>query len=207
MKKLLALLLALLLVVSLVACDSKKNDDEDEKEEKTSASDEKKDDEKEEEKKEEKEEAEEEEEEEEEEVVEDAPYEEKLELYIAAQLFPISESDWESLYPAAMYELISEILPYDEYVTQAEEADAELMETYGEDYEVSYQVLEEIELTDDELAEILDTLEVMYNVDISAVEEMFSINVEITISGSIEEETEETTFFVFFMDGEWYVLD
>lgn len=200
MKKLLALLLALVMILTMAACsDSKKDDEKDEKEEKTTQSEEK-------EPAEEQEESEESEEQEEPQE-EAAPYVDELENYITAMVVAVEKSDLEKIAPAEVWAVMAEDMDafYEKYVEQQEASLEELMEEYGEDVDVEYEILEETEVTEEELEEAKEYLETTYGIEADSVKEGYILKVQLTTFGSEKEDVEEVELPVLKIGSTWYV--
>lgn len=200
MKKLLALLLALVMILTMAACsDSKKDDEKDEKEEKTTQSEEK-------EPAEEQEESEESEEQEEPQE-EAAPYVDELENYITAMVVAVEKSDLEKIAPAEVWAVMAEDMDafYENYVEQQEASLEELMEEYGEDVDVEYEILEETEMTEEELEEAKEYLETTYGIEADSVKEGYILKVQLTTFGSEKEDVEEVEVPVLKIGSTWYV--
>lgn len=200
MKKLLALLLALVMILTMAACsDSKKDDEKDEKEEKTTQSEEK-------EPAEEQEESEESEEQEEPQE-EAAPYVDELENYITAMVVAVEKSDLEKIAPAEVWAVMAEDMDafYENYVEQQEASLEELMEEYGEDVDVEYEILEETEVTEEELEEAKEYLETTYGIEADSVKEGYILKVQLTTFGSEKEDVEEVELPVLKIGSTWYV--
>lgn len=187
MKKLLCLLLALVMILSLVACDKKEKEDDTDKGKKTTQTEDTKDkgEDKEPEKEEEKETA--------------TSYEEKLDLYIRANYYTISEEEFDTMIPEGV-----DLLTYDDYLEGMEGVEEDLVETYGEDYEINYEIVEERELDESMLSMIVLAL----GLDMDNVEDSCEVDVEIAMSGSksADEEPELVTFLAILYEGEWYIL-
>ena len=79
---------------------------------------------------------------------------------------------------------------------------AMLEEEYGEGLRITYDILDENDLSKKELAEINEDLEDDYGLEATAGVE---IEVEMSIEGEDDEDSDTTTMVIVEIDGEWYV--
>ncbi len=82
-----------------------------------------------------------------------------------------------------------------------------LEEEYGKDVSVSYKVTDKEELDEDDLDDIRDELKDMYGLTKKNITAAYELDVELTIEGDDDEETNDATFKVYKYNGDWYVYD
>ncbi len=80
-----------------------------------------------------------------------------------------------------------------------------LEDEFGKDIKVSYKVTDEDKIDKDDLDEIKDGLKEM-GISKKSITEGYEIEVEFTIEGDDDEDTEEETFNALKIDGEWYIF-
>ena len=88
-----------------------------------------------------------------------------------------------------------------EYVDQMKEA---MEEMYGDNLRISAKLLEEKQLSEKKLNAIRDGLKDNYDIAKKSVTEAWEIEVEMSIRGSEDEETDEVEYIVAKIDGGWY---
>lgn len=93
-----------------------------------------------------------------------------------------------------------------EYAETFERREESWREYYGDDYKVSYEVVDKEKLDEDTLELFADALEDEYDIEFS-VTEGYEVELEMTIEGSEDEDSDEATFYVLKIDGDWYVID
>ena len=100
----------------------------------------------------------------------------------------------------------------DDYLDQIE--DNELYDTmmeflelqYGDNIQISYKILEADELSKKKLDTVRDGLKENYDIAKKSVTEGYKVEVEATIKGDDDEESEEQDMIVVKISGNWYVV-
>lgn len=82
-----------------------------------------------------------------------------------------------------------------------------LEDDYGKDIKVDYKITDEDELSEKKLKRISDNLKDEYNIPKKSVTKGYKIDLEITIKGDDDEDTDETTLYAVKIDGDWYLCD
>lgn len=78
--------------------------------------------------------------------------------------------------------------------------------TYGEDFDVDYEVTYEKEIEGDDFEELLDELK-GEGVPKKSVSKAYKIEVEFTIDGDKKDDTIDREFVVAKIDGDWFIVD
>jgi len=183
MKKLLCLLLSILLVLSFAACSSDEDDDDDRKsskKSKTSATE---------------------------------SYEDAIELVVKLYTADLSRSEFEKMIPADIWEYYEDEEGmsvddcYELVADGMEEEYAELEEQFGEDFKVTYEILNEEEAQDGDIEEFLEMIEEQYGLDPDDFGDFYEVEFAVTISGSEDEDTEEVEMIFVEYKGSWYAAE
>lgn len=119
----------------------------------------------------------------------------------------------EKLAPPEFWEALEDKEDMD--LDDAEEAMEEMSKTmvrsledeYGDDIKVSYKITETDEAKKSELDEIKDLLKSSYDIPKKNVTEAVELEVEITVEGDDDEDTNEETFYAVKIDGDWYIYN
>ena len=93
---------------------------------------------------------------------------------------------------------------YEDCEKQAENIHEELVDAYGDDISVSYDITDEEELSKLELKIYEETFS--YLVDDIEIDEGYRLEVEFEIEGDDDEDTDDHTFTVIEVDGDWVTL-
>ncbi len=95
----------------------------------------------------------------------------------------------------------------DNYEDLYEDSILESMEEeYGEGISISYDVLEKKELKESKLDDIRDGLKSNYDIPKKSVTDGMKLEVELTIEGDEDEDSDEMTVYVAKIDGDWYMV-
>ena len=81
-----------------------------------------------------------------------------------------------------------------------------LEEEYGEDISFSYEIVDEKELSTKKLDAIKDGLKENYDIAKKSVTDGMELEVELTIEGDDDEDSDETDMYVVKIDGDWYTV-
>ena len=194
MKKLLCLLLSILLVLSLVACgdSSDKDDDDDRKEKRSNVSED--------------------EETGKSEGGKQESYETAIDRYIEYTVGTISKSNFKKLLPTVVWDYFEDEGEDFEtiYADAAEELEwmwEDYADTYGDDFKASYKITDKSKTADDEYEEFIETVCEECDMDPDDFGKCYTIEAELTISGSEDEDTDAGEIHVFEYDGKWYVAE
>ena len=76
---------------------------------------------------------------------------------------------------------------------------------YGTNLKFSYKVTEEEALSASELEDIRYNLEMDYNMDSSSVKKGYKLDVDVTIKGSEDSDTEEMELIAIQIGSKWYI--
>ena len=114
-----------------------------------------------------------------------------------------------SLFPEEVLEAMEENLgDEDEVLEYFEDAMDSLMDEfedmYGDDIKITYEIEDEDELDEDDIDEIIDFYEEYLDADLD-IEAAYELEVEATIEGEDDDDTDEMTIFVIKIDGKWYL--
>lgn len=82
---------------------------------------------------------------------------------------------------------------------------SELEAEYGDDLRFSYKIVHEAELSERKLNVIKDGLKDNYDIPKRTVKKAYELELEVTVSGSEDEDMEETELIVVNIDNDWYV--
>lgn len=77
---------------------------------------------------------------------------------------------------------------------------------YGKNIKISYEILDEKELSEKKLEGIGEALEDTYDIDAKDVTAGYDLELEVTIKGSEDDDSEETEMSVVKINGDWYVI-
>ena len=83
----------------------------------------------------------------------------------------------------------------------------ELEEDYGKNIRVYYDVIDEYEMDEYDLDDIKDTLKDNYGIASKSVNKGFEVEIEATIKGSEDEDTNEIDLTLVQIGGNWYYID
>ncbi len=82
----------------------------------------------------------------------------------------------------------------------------EYKDTYGKNFKISYKVLNKKELSKDDLNDLKSSLEI-YGIDKNKVKKAYEVEIEMSITGSKENDSNEVTCTVGQIGTKWYILD
>jgi len=91
----------------------------------------------------------------------------------------------------------------DEFIEQAVE---ETEDTYGKNFKITYKILDKDELSEDDLDDLKDSLEI-FGVDGDKIKKAYELEIEMTYKGKKDKDTEEETLIVGKIGGKWYIID
>lgn len=114
------------------------------------------------------------------------------------------EAYWDYMeeeYELDLKEQVEELLEED----YLEEMKEELEDDYGKNFRVSYKVTDEDELDKDDLNDIRDSLKEKYDIPKKSVTKGYELEVEFSIKGSEDEDSDEMDLTVIKIDGKWYI--
>lgn len=185
MKKFLCILLSILMLLSFAACESDEDDDDDrssrrsKKSQSSTASD----------------------------------YEDAIEAAMKLASMDITKKELKSMFPDACWDYLEEEanMTFDEWYEMASEAfadeRADLEDEFGEDVKLQYEILNKNEVDEEEFDEFKGNMKEYFGIKASSIGECYEVELEATMSGEYEEETEEMTWHVVEIDGSWYVAE
>ena len=81
----------------------------------------------------------------------------------------------------------------------------ELIDEYGDDLDVSYEVRKDAELDRDALEDFGDYLENTYNLDADELSKAYLMEVKLTISGEDGKDSDKSWLVSYKYDGNWYI--
>ena len=79
-------------------------------------------------------------------------------------------------------------------------------EEYGENIVMSYIIVDKESIDKEELEEIVGEIKDSFDEDVE-ITEGYEVNVKITTKGDDKEDSEEDSFKVYNIDGDWYILN
>lgn len=79
-------------------------------------------------------------------------------------------------------------------------------EEYGENIKMTYKVVDEEELSEEDLEEMAEEILEYYDEEVE-ITKGYELEVELTTKGDDDEEVEEDSFEVYEIDGEYYILE
>jgi hypothetical protein len=82
-----------------------------------------------------------------------------------------------------------------------------LEDYYGKNIKVKYDILDKEELDEDDLDEIKDELKEKYGISKKSVKKALEVEVEATIKGKDDEDTQEQDMIIVKIDNKWYITD
>lgn len=82
----------------------------------------------------------------------------------------------------------------------------ELEEEFGKDVSFDYKITEVEEYDEDDLDDVRTALK-LYGIPKKTVTEAYEVEIELTIEGDDDEDTDDTSLTVVKIDGDWYVLE
>lgn len=94
----------------------------------------------------------------------------------------------------------------DEMSDAWEEAIEDMEDEYGDNIKVKYKVVKEKKLSDRKLSKLADALDDQYDIDGDTVKAAYDLEVEMTIKGSEDDDTNETDLSVVKIGGKWYLI-
>ena len=184
MKKLLCLLLSVLLVLSFAACGSEDDGGSSKKSKKNKESTE-----------------------------EVGSYEDAIDLLLELYVADLSESEFKKMIPADIWKYYEDeegMSVSDCYETVADGMDeqrAYMEEQYGEDMKVTYEIVSKEKASEGDVEDFLELMEEQYGLDPDDFGTCYEIELAITISGSEDEDTQETMMGFVEYKGSWYIAD
>lgn len=95
----------------------------------------------------------------------------------------------------------------DEYEDNIDDMMDSLEDQYGKGIKATYEVLEEKELSEKKLEGIAEALEDTYDLDAKKVTAGYELEVEMTIEGDEDDDSNETELTVIKYDGNWYLVN
>ncbi len=137
-------------------------------------------------------------------------YEKAIDKYIDATYYGDMDAALEMIPGDALDEMLD---AYDmtkkEFKEQMKEEweseEEDLEDEFGKNIKVSYKVIDEEEMDEDDLDDLKDMLKEM-GVSKKSVSKAYEIEVEFTIEGDDDEDTVEEDFTAVKIDGEWYLF-
>lgn len=75
---------------------------------------------------------------------------------------------------------------------------------YGDDIKITFEIEDEDELDEDELDELMDYYDDYYDTDLD-ITEGWELEIELTIEGEDDDQSEDVTVYVLKADGKWYM--
>lgn len=105
---------------------------------------------------------------------------------------------YEERYEMSLKDLKNQLKDY------REEMDEEFAEDYGKNWKVSYKVLEEEEMKSRKLGKLADALEEQFDIDAKDVTKGYEVEIELTIKGSEDKDSNEMSIACLQIDGKWY---
>ena len=89
----------------------------------------------------------------------------------------------------------------------ADEALEGLEDEYGKNLKVKYTVEKEKQWKDKKVEDVADAIEDAYDIDADSVKAVYELKLEVTISGSEDDDDEDAELFVIKIGSKWYVAD
>lgn len=83
----------------------------------------------------------------------------------------------------------------------------DLEDEYGRNVKVTYKIVDKDEMDKDDLDDIRDSYKDTYDIAKRDITAGYELDVEVTIKGREDEDTEDATFYVFKLGGKWYVYN
>ena len=108
---------------------------------------------------------------------------------------------------------IDEIFP--EYMIDVDDDELEEMASqinsaaeafFGEDFEISYDIIDKDDIDDDELEELEESIEKKYDENVN-VSKGYTVEIEVTLEAGSKENTETTKLKVYKIDGDWCMTE
>lgn len=93
-----------------------------------------------------------------------------------------------------------------EFKSNFKDFEEELEEEFGKNVKVDYKITEAEEYDEDDLDDIRTALK-LFGISKKTVTEAYELELELTIEGDEDEDTEDASFTVVKIDGDWYVLE
>ncbi|HBV52579.1 MAG TPA: hypothetical protein DEF06_09825 [Clostridiales bacterium] len=136
--------------------------------------------------------------------------EKALDNYISV-LYNGKVNKLEKLAPAEYWEYLED--ESDVSLSDAEEQMEELNKTlirgledeYGSNIKISYKILEKDDVSSKDLDSMKDYIKSNYDIPKKSVTDAVELEVEMTVRGDDDEETDESTFYAVKVNGDWYI--
>lgn len=136
--------------------------------------------------------------------------EKALDNYISV-LYNGKVNKLEKLAPAEYWEYLED--ESDVSLSDAEEQMEELNKTlirgledeYGNNIKISYKILEKDDVSSKDLDSMKDYIKSNYDIPKKSVTDAVELEVEMTVRGDDDEETDESTFYAVKVNGDWYI--
>ena len=136
--------------------------------------------------------------------------EKALDNYISV-LYNGKVNKLEKLAPAEYWEYLED--KSDVSLSDAEEQMEELNKTlirgledeYGSNIKISYKILEKDDVSSKDLDSMKDYIKSNYDIPKKSVTDAVELEVELTVRGDDDEETDESTFYAVKVNGDWYI--
>ena len=81
----------------------------------------------------------------------------------------------------------------------------EFEDEYGKNIKMSYKVTDKSELSDKKLKNIQEGLKDNYDIPKKSVKEGYKVDVDMTIKGKDDEDTNDTEFYIVKIGSGWYI--
>lgn len=136
-------------------------------------------------------------------------YKRAIDNYIDATFYG-DYSAYKANIPDAMWDSLKEsgdALDKEDYKEQYKMFKEYFEDQYGKNISVDYKVTDEDELDEDDLDDLRDELKSDYGIAKKSVTKAYELEVEFTIEGDDDEDSNEEIITVVKIDGDWYVID
>ncbi len=80
-----------------------------------------------------------------------------------------------------------------------------LEDEYGSNIKISYKILEKDDVSSKDLDSMKDYIKSNYDIPKKSVTDAVELEVELTVRGDDDEETDESTFYAVKVNGDWYI--
>lgn len=119
-------------------------------------------------------------------------------------------SAYEKMYPKEVWDYMEEnvsedILDEDYFEDNYEDMIDYLEEEYGKDIKISYKITDKDKLDEDDLKDLRDSLKDTYDMAKKDVTAAYELELEVTVKGDDDEDTNDMDIVVYKYDGKWYV--
>lgn len=124
----------------------------------------------------------------------------------------ITESKVKSMYPEEILDLMDDAgMDLDDLVEVLEDSSKEnldsLEDAYGDDVKISYKIKEADKMDKDDLSEYKDDLKDMYDIPKKDVKAAYEVEVEVTIKGDEDKDSNDMDLVVVKIGSKWCLMD